>query len=68
MPVSVAVAVDCALRLRTFAQKVLNLRAKAKFLMHIRPFIVSAARLFVHFQLFQLAKIGARIAVCADGR
>ena len=33
-----AVAVDCALRLRTFAQKVLNLRAKSKFLMHILPF------------------------------
>ena len=28
--VSVAVAVDCALRLRTFAQKVFNLRAKPK--------------------------------------
>ena len=35
MAVSVAVAVDCALRLRTFAQKVLNLRAKPKFLMYL---------------------------------
>ena len=38
--VSVAVAVDCALRLRTFAQNFLNLRAKPKFVMHIHAFIV----------------------------
>ena len=35
MAVSVAVAVDCALRL---SAKVLNLRAKPKLLMHMRPF------------------------------
>ena len=40
MAVSVAVAVDCARRLRTFAQKVPDLRAKPKFLMHVRPFII----------------------------
>ena len=33
-----AVAVDCALRLiKNFCTKVLNLRAKPKFLMHIGP-------------------------------
>ena len=39
MAVSVAVAVDCALRLRTFAHKVLNLRTKPKFLMYMRAFM-----------------------------
>ena len=53
MAVSVAVTVNCALRLRTFPQvknfctKVLNLRAKPKFLMHIRPFIIFI--LFIFF-------------------